>query len=67
MDISETIHKAEAWMDEIEGVVGVAQGERDGETVVEVFVRDKAAGKRLPRELDGYPVVPVVSGEFTTY
>ena len=67
MDISETIHKAEAWMDELEGVVGVAQGEREGQTVVEVFVRDRKAAKGLPDELDGYPVVAVVSGEFTSY
>ena len=54
-------------MDELEGVVGVAQGEREGQTVVEVFVRDRKAAKNLPDELDGYPVVAVVSGEFTSY
>ena len=67
MDIVDTIRKAEAWMDEREGVIGVAQGERDGKPVVEVFVRDKKAGEDLPDELDGYAVVPVVSDEFTSY
>lgn len=54
-------------MDERDGVIGVAQGERSGRPVVEVFVRDKETGESLPKELDGYPVVPVVSGEFTSY
>lgn len=67
MDISPTIHKAEAWMDEIEGVTGVGQGERDGKVVVEVFVRDREAAGKLPPELDGYPVVATITGEFTRY
>ena len=67
MDIVQSIRKAEAWMDERDGVIGVAQGERDGRPVIEVFVRDKETGDNLPGELDGYPVVPVVSDEFSTY
>ena len=67
MDISRTIHKAETWMDEIEGVVGVSQGERDGTAVVEVFVRDRESAGKLPAELDGHPVVVTVTGEFTRY
>jgi hypothetical protein len=67
MDISPTIHKAEAWMDEIEGVTGVGQGERDGKVVVEVYVRDPATAEKLPAELDGYPVVATVTDEFTRY
>lgn len=67
MDIVDTIRKAEAWMDEREGVIGVAQGERNGQPVVEVFVRDAQAGAALPDELDGYKVVPVQSDDFTSY
>ena len=67
MDILHTIRKAEAWMDEIEGVSGVAQGERDGQVVVEVYVRDHETAARLPSELDGYPVVATVTDEFTAY
>jgi len=67
MDILQTIRKAEAWMDEFEGVIGVAQGERDGKVVVEVFVDAGEVGKQLPEELDGYPVLTIVSGEFTSY
>lgn len=67
MDITHTIHKAEAWMDEIDGVTGVGQGERNGEIVVEVYVRDRAAAEKLPAELDGYPVVATVTDEFTRY
>lgn len=54
-------------MDERDGVIGVAQGERNGRPVVEVFVRDRETGESLPEELDGFPVVPVVSGEFSSY
>ena len=67
MDISHTVHKAEAWMDEIEGVTGVGQGERDGRPVVEVFVKDRETAEKLPAELDGYPVVATVTDEFTPY
>jgi len=67
MDILQTIRKAETWMDEFEGVIGVAQGERDGKVVVEVYVDDREVGKELPEELNGYPVVKIVSGEFAGY
>jgi len=67
MDISRTIRKAEAWMDEIEGVTGVGQGERDGQPVVEVYVRDRETARKLPAELDGHPVVTTVTDEFTPY
>jgi len=67
VDISRTIRKAEIWMDEIEGVVGVGQGERDGKSVVEVFVRDRESAGKLPAELDGHPVVATLTGEFTRY
>ncbi len=67
MDISRTILKAEAWLDEFEGVTGVAQGERDGKPVVEVFVRDRETAEMLPAELDGHPVVTTVTDEFTRY
>lgn len=64
MKISNVIRKAEAWMDEIEGVTGVTQGERDGRIVVEVFVRDRETAEKLPIALDGYPVVVTVTGGF---
>lgn len=67
MDISRTVRKAEAWMDEFEGVIGVAQGERDGKAVVEVFVRDRETAEMLPTELDGHPVVATVTDEFSRY
>ena len=67
MDISRTVHKAEAWMDEIDGVTGVGQGERGGKAVVEVFVKDRETAEKLPAELDGHPVVATVTDEFTPY
>jgi len=50
---------------EISGVVGVAQGTHEGHSVVQILVerRTPELVARLPRILDGYPVIVVQSGE----
>lgn len=47
------------------GVVGVAQGESAGKPAIRVLVvrRTPDLDARLPRSLDGFPVVVVESGE----
>ena len=47
------------------GVVGVAQGESDGKPAITLLVlrRPSDLEARLPRVLDGFPVVVVESGE----
>lgn len=45
------------------GVVGVGEGERDGETCIVVLVEPTCP--ELPAELDGYPVAAVESGPLT--
>ena len=46
-------------------VVGVAQGESGGRPVIQIFVvhRTPELGARLPRTLEGYPVIIVETGE----
>ena len=47
------------------GVVGVGQGERDGQPCISVFVVTRSSDllSRLPAALDGYVVDPVETGE----
>jgi len=57
-DLRTVIDEAASWLD-IEGVEGVAQGERDGapSIVVGCSVPPAELATRLPREFHGYPVV----------
>lgn len=65
MTIAATIERHSAELLEIPGVVGVAQGARDGEGVVQILVERRTPEllARLPRELEGHRVVVVESGE----
>ena len=65
MPISATIAHHSAELLAVPGVVGVAQGEQGGKPVLQVMVvrRTPELVARLPRTLDGYPVVVVESGE----
>ena len=49
------------------GVVGVAQGEQDGQPCIKLFVTSSVAEfmAQLPETLDGYPVVVEETGRFT--
>jgi hypothetical protein len=48
------------------GVVGVAEGETDGEPCITVYVLEKTAEvlDRIPSELEGWQVAVRESGEF---
>jgi hypothetical protein len=65
MTVAATIERHSAELLEIPGVVGLAQGERDGRSVVQVLVarRTPQLLAQIPAALEGYPVVVVVSGE----
>jgi hypothetical protein len=65
MSIASTIERHGPALLEIPGVVGLARGERDGQPTVQVLVarRTPELSRRLPSQLDGYPVVIVESGE----
>ena len=49
----------------LSGVVGVAEGERDGTPCITVFVREQTSTllAQIPFELEGWPVVVRESGE----
>jgi len=67
MGIVEAVHKAESWMDTYDGVTSVAQGEKDGQAVISVFVTRKEVAKELPDQFEGFTVVPEISDEFFSY
>jgi hypothetical protein len=65
VSIATTIQRHSAELLEISGVVGVAEGERDGQPVVQILVERRTPGllARLPATLDGHPVVVIETGE----
>jgi hypothetical protein len=67
MDIMAAVHRAEKWMDDVEGVIGVSQGEVHGKPAIVVFITSSEAADDLPTEFEGYPVVTELSDEFTSY
>ena len=46
------------------GVTGTAIGEQGGKVCLKVYVSDEKAGKKLPRNVDGFRVVVEVTGVF---
>lgn len=67
MDIVSAVHKAEVWMDEYEGVIGVSQGKKEGKPVIVVFISDAGIQAELPPDFEGYPVIAEITDEFTNY
>lgn len=67
MTIVEALRLAEAWMDEIDGVGGVAQGKKGGEDCITVFVSMKEAADKLPTKFHGFRVVVEETGNFDAY
>jgi hypothetical protein len=46
------------------GVSGTAIGQKGGKPCLTVYVRDRKAGKGVPKRVGGYPVVIETSGAF---
>ena len=65
MTIAATIERHSAELLEISGVVGLAEGARDGQAVLQILVEHRTPEllAQLPGTLDGYPVVVVETGE----
>ena len=65
MPISATIERHSGELLDIPGVVGVAEGISDGRPVVQILIarRTQELVSRLPRTLDGHPVVVIETGE----
>lgn len=64
MDFSEALQKAEAWLDEIEGVEGIAQGEMGGKDCITVFISLNEAAEKIPNTFHGHMVVIEYSDNF---
>jgi hypothetical protein len=64
MEFAEALKKAETWLDEIDGVQGVAEGKANGERCITVFVAGPEAADKIPNSLGGHKVVIEQSGHF---
>ena len=64
MDIAEALRKADSWLDEIEGVEGVAQGKVGKDDCITVFVSQEEAAEKLPSTFHGFKVVVEHTGAF---
>ena len=58
------LQKAQTWMDEVDGVVGVAEGQFEGERCITVWVTIKEAAQSLPPVVDGIRVIVEMSEPF---
>lgn len=60
MDFQTALRQAQAWMDDIEGVVMVGEGLSNGSPCIEVFVlapHVKKAAAEIPERLGGHEVI----------
>ena len=62
MDFEDALAKAKRWLDTIDGVKGVGEGQFEGERCISVFVTDREVAKKLPDQLGGHRVSIVVIG-----
>ena len=46
------------------GVSGTAVGEKNGQPCLKVYVSDREAGRSIPKDVGGYPVVVETTGPF---
>jgi hypothetical protein len=67
--IAEVLGEHSGKLMSIPGVVGTAEGLKDGRPCVKVLVVQKTPEieKKIPRELEGYPVEIVETGEIRAY
>lgn len=63
--IDRVVQLATSWMDSIDGVTGVGQGQTsDGRDAVIVYVNRPEAASKLPETFEGVPVLVKTSGSF---
>lgn len=69
MEITEVIRKHAASLMATPGVVGVAESEADGKPCVMIMLAEDRDpdDMDLPSQLEGYPVILRVTGEFTAF
>lgn len=62
------IQTATTWMDNIDGVTGVAQGKtEDGHNAVIVYASNAEVENKLPNILEGVPVVVKITDSFKAF
>ncbi len=64
-EFDEALRHAEAWLHDIDGVEGVAQGESEGTVCITVFVTLEEVAEKIPPTFHGYKVVVEHTDEFT--
>jgi hypothetical protein len=64
MKIEEALKEAETWLDEIEGVQGVARGRAGEEDCITVFISLPEAAGKIPKQFHGFPVCTELTGPF---
>ncbi len=64
-NIDRAVQHATAWMDSVEGVTGVGQGQTtDGRDAVIVYATRSEVADELPSSIEGVPVVVQQTGAF---
>lgn len=53
---SSALAMANEWIDEVEGVVAVGEGETDGTPVIDVWISGDTNTSDIPDEVGGHPV-----------
>jgi hypothetical protein len=64
MRFEEALDRATIWMDEIDGVQGVAEGQHEGERCITVFVSVPELPEGIPTHLGKYKVIVEHTGHF---
>ena len=67
MKVKDVIKKHTEKLLALPGVVGIGEGELNGEPCILIFIRDNQADlqKDIPSKLEGYPIVINKSGDFS--
>ncbi len=63
-ELTRVMRKYEQELFALDGVVGMdIQANDIGDDVIAIYIRDESVRKNVPNQLDGFPVMIIVSGE----
>ena len=63
MTIDQALNTVQHWLD-FEGVEGIGEGESEGIPCITVFVSQEDLQIKIPKEIEGFPVVVEETGSF---